>query len=232
MILAIDTSSALTSVALCDGGRVIAEAEHLDARKHAEIAAPLIAQVVDDRRETMTGLRAVVCGVGPGPYTGLRVGIASAIALGLAWEVPVLGMCSLDAIAEERMAHSGTVHGEDHVGQDHVGQDVIHVAIDARRAEVYWAAYAQTGERLEGPLVVAADGDRIAPATVSFPHARWLAMRAARLLDAGATVAHVDYELDAHGADGSATAAALRGASLLPPVALYLRRPDAKEPAS
>ena len=106
------------------------------------------------------------------------------------------------------------------------------MAIDARRAEVYWAAYAQTGERLEGPLVVAADGDRIAPATVSFPHARWLAMRAARLLDAGATVAHVDYELDAHGADGSATAAALRGASLLPPVALYLRRPDAKEPAS
>ena len=92
MILAFDTSSALTSVAVVDGDEVVAEASHLDARRHAEVMSPLLVTVIAgiDRAR----IDAIACGVGPGPYTGLRVGIATALAVGLAWEIPVHGICS------------------------------------------------------------------------------------------------------------------------------------------
>ena len=97
MILAFDTSTALTSVAVIDAGQVVSERVHLDARRHAEVLAPMLSDVLPglDRY----GVTAVACGVGPGPYTGLRVGIASALAMGAAWSIPVHGLCSLDALA-------------------------------------------------------------------------------------------------------------------------------------
>ncbi len=210
MILGIDTSSALTSVAVVDGDLVVAEGGHLDPRRHAEVIGPLLADVVG--RIDRGDVTSVACGVGPGPYTGLRVGIASALALGAAWGVPVLGVCSLDAVAAAELA-------------EHPGSPVT-VAVDARRSEVYWARYDGSGLRVEGPRVGPADG---VPADVvgRHPTGAWVAWRVQALLAAGAVPPSGEVPLDAHGEDSGATANALAGATLLPPRPLYLRRPDA-----
>jgi tRNA threonylcarbamoyl adenosine modification protein YeaZ len=210
MILALDTSSALTSVAVIDlHGDVLVEREHEDARRHAEVLGPLLAEVVagiDIARVT-----AVACGVGPGPYTGLRVGIAAAVALGVAWQVPVHGLCSLDAIAAERQALDPG--------------SVVTVAVDARRRELYWARYDATGRRVEGPRVTPA-AEAPEAAVTAMPHARWVARRVQGLLGSGASPRVGAVPLDRHGDDTGATAAALAGAGLLAPAPLYLRRPD------
>lgn len=210
MILAIDTSSALTSVAVIDAdGATVIMREHEDPRRHAEIIGPMLAEVVGAIDVSTVDL--VCCGVGPGPYTGLRVGIAAAIALGAAWQVPVHGLCSLDAIAAERQASQP--------------QQGVTVASDARRSEVYWARYDSTGARVEGP--------RIAPAVETpegtvraFPHALWVARRVQVLVADGARAWAGELPLDRHGTDFGATAFALAGAQLLAPTPLYLRRPD------
>lgn len=240
MILAVDTSSARTSVAVVDGQRVVAEAAHLDARRHAEVLAPLLADVIAgiDR----ASIEAVVCGVGPGPYTGLRVGIATALAVGVAWQVPVHGICSLDAVAAAALDVEPTAAG-------------LCVALDARRREVYWARYAGDGDRREGPRVAEpatidpdlrrgvwaghgaalhshAFGTLLAAASdegsgASYPLAAWIGRRASALLAAGVAETVAQVRLDEHGDDSGATAHALDGAALLPPRPLYLRRPDA-----
>lgn len=210
MILGIDTASALTSVAVLDAaGQVVITREHEDPRRHAEVIGPLLAEVVtvvDPAAVTV-----VACGVGPGPYTGLRVGIAAAIALGAAWDRPVHGVCSLDAVAAEVQADSGA--------------RPVTVAVDARRSEVYWARYDAVGRRVEGPRV----GPRAATppdAVTAVPRAEWVARRVQALLVAGDVVHHADVPLDRHGEDTGATADALAGVGLLPPRPLYLRRPD------
>src|SRR5690554_2135371 len=81
---------------------------------------------------TPSDLEYVVVGTGPAPFTGLRVGLVTARTLGFAWGVPVLGVCSLDAL--------GAQHGD------------VTVVTDARRKEVYWARYAH-GVRVDGPAV-------------------------------------------------------------------------------
>ena len=220
MILAVDTSSPLTSVAVVDGTEVIAQRQHLDARSHAEVTAPLLQEVLGAGGVEREDVQFIACGVGPGPYTGLRVGIASALAIGLAWDVPVVGLCSLDAIAERAV--------------DSARSTGFRVAVDARRSEVYWAEYDASGERIDGPRVEGwsqVEGefaDWIGPFD-TYPEASWLARRVGRLLSRGDVVSHVDLRLDVHGSDGASTANALRGASLLAPAPLYLRRPDAQE---
>ncbi len=239
MILAFDTSSALTSVSVVAGPSLVADRRHLDARRHAEVLAPLFADV---RREIdPVDVEVVACGVGPGPYTGLRVGIATALAVGTAWSRPVVGICSLDAIA---MA----------VARTRSPGEGFSVATDARRREVYWATYSGDGSRLEGPRVsrpadIAAGlragtwaghgaslfgdlfGTVLSPDDagdpMSYAHAEWVGRRAEELLVAGGTPAVRAMPLDAHGEDTGATSRALGGQELLPPRPLYLRRPDA-----
>lgn len=216
MILALDTSSALTSIAVIDpDGAVVTQHDHEDARRHAEFIGPALGAVVASIDPT--AVTTIACGVGPGPYTGLRVGIVSAIAMGVAWDVPVVGLCSLDALAAEVLADGSHPKG-------------IAVASDARRSEVYWARYDADALRLDGP--------RVRPITDideqvhrGMPHALWVARRVQQLLASGATVLDIDAPLDAHGDDTGATAAALAGVGLLPPRPLYLRRPDAMVPA-
>lgn len=213
MIIGLDTSSSLTSVAAIEeDGTLIATLEHDDPRRHAEVMAPLLQDVVG--AIDVAAVTAIAVGVGPGPYTGLRVAIASGLALGMAWQVPVHGLCSLDAVAAERQAAEP-------------GRPVV-VAMDARRSEAYWAAYDEAGVRVEGPRVRPAEE---VSAALARPHALWVARRVATLL-AGSEV-HAsgaparDLPLDPHGEDSGATAASLAGAGLLPPRPLYLRRPDA-----
>lgn len=127
-VLALDTSSPAVSAALvrvADGVvEVVAERVVLDARRHGE----LLAQGV---REVLGGVRpdAVVVGTGPGPFTGLRVGLMTAAALADAHGIPAYGVCSLDGFVDDGL-----------------------VLADARRKEVYWARYSG-GVRVEGPAV-------------------------------------------------------------------------------
>lgn len=214
-VLGIDTSSELSSVALLDGHDV-REAELTDGRRHAEVLAPLVREVMAGREAPQV----IAVGVGPGPYTGLRVGISTAQALGLAWQVPVVGICSLDAL----------------VAQVDVDGDVL-VHADARRKEWYWAAYDAQRTRIAGPHVNRPDE---LPAVVGElpafgdlrPHARIIAARARDLMNSGEPMVAPITHLSAHGTDTGETASALGTARLLAPYPLYLRRPDAVAPAT
>jgi tRNA threonylcarbamoyl adenosine modification protein YeaZ len=135
LILAIDTATpAVTAgVVRLDGVQVLAERVTVDARAHAEQLTPNVLGALADAGLTVNDLDAVVVGCGPGPFTGLRVGMATAAAYGHALAIPVHGVCSLDAIG---VGTSG---------------DAL-VVTDARRREVYWARY-RDGVRVEGPAV-------------------------------------------------------------------------------
>jgi tRNA threonylcarbamoyl adenosine modification protein YeaZ len=137
VILAIDTATAAVTAGIVrrDGGgiEVLAERVTVDARAHAERLTPNVVAALADAGLSVEDLNAVVVGCGPGPFTGLRVGMATAAAYGHALGIPVRGVCSLDAI-----------------GIDTAGE--VLVITDARRREVYWARYHQ-GVRVDGPAV-------------------------------------------------------------------------------
>jgi tRNA threonylcarbamoyl adenosine modification protein YeaZ len=125
VLLAIDTSAG-TSVAVVDGDAgIIAELNESDTRRHAEVIGTLIAEALREAGTPVTALSGVVAGMGPGPFTGLRVGIAAARAFALGIGKPVIPVVSHDAVAFEH--ESPTI-----------------VVTDARRREVYWSAYRGT----------------------------------------------------------------------------------------
>lgn len=207
VLLAFDTATPVVTVALHDGADVIAERRSGVAMRHGEHLAPLIEEVLASAGLVRQDLTAIAVGVGPGPFTGLRVGLVTARTLGWALDIPVYGVCSLDVLAVEAV-DSGAV------------ATPFRVATDARRKEVYLAAYDEQGRRLHGPVVVRPDeapgegvvvgagadlypealGTRVGPA---LPSAGWLAL----------TVAE-------------------ERAELLDPEPLYLRRPDAVAPGA
>jgi tRNA threonylcarbamoyl adenosine modification protein YeaZ len=137
VILAIDTATpaVIAGVVRLDDTNVevLAERGTVDARAHAEQLTPNVVGALADARLTVDDLDAVVVGCGPGPFTGLRVGMATAAAYGHALDLPVHGVCSLDAIGIETAG------------------DAL-VVTDARRREVYWARY-RGGVRVDGPAV-------------------------------------------------------------------------------
>src|ERR1700756_2082800 len=137
LILVIDTATpAVTAgVVRFDGSScaILAERVTVDARAHAERLTPNVLAALDEAALTMADLDAVVVGCGPGPFTGLRAGMATAAAYGHALGIPVHGVCSLDAIGVRTTGHTLVV-------------------TDARRREVYWARY-RDGLRTVGPAV-------------------------------------------------------------------------------
>lgn len=134
LILAIDTATpAVTAGIVTDDLDVLAERVTLDARAHAERITPNVLAALADATLAMVDLDAVVVGCGPGPFTGLRVGMATAAAYGHALDLPVYGVCSLDAI-----------------GNQSSGETLV--VTDARRREIYWARY-RDGIRTGGPAV-------------------------------------------------------------------------------
>jgi len=132
MILAIDTSVGV-SVALHDGAETIYEFTSNEHGVQGELTAQFISNAISSVEITASGIDNVVVGVGPGPFTGLRVGLASALAFAHARQIPVHGYCSLDAI--------GCFSKGD-----------VAVVSDARRKELYWARYVDV-VRIEGPFV-------------------------------------------------------------------------------
>ena len=134
LILAFDTAAQVVSVAVHDGTRVVGEAAGAGAMAHGELLAPAIADALGQAGAQMGDVTDVAVGVGPGPFTGLRVGVVTALTLGASGKV-THGVCSLDILAAE------------------VGLDTPFLAAtDARRKEVYWALY-DRGVRIEGPAV-------------------------------------------------------------------------------
>ncbi|MGN6753915.1 MAG: tRNA (adenosine(37)-N6)-threonylcarbamoyltransferase complex dimerization subunit type 1 TsaB [Intrasporangium sp.] len=142
LLLAIDTSTTAITVALHDGDRVVAEETTLDARAHAEHLAPGIERSLSAAGARPDDVTDIVVGIGPGPFTGLRVGIVTGRTFGFALGLPVRGLCSLDALG-----HAAWLGG-------HRGE--LLVATDARRKEVYAARYVlddAAAARVAGPVV-------------------------------------------------------------------------------
>jgi tRNA threonylcarbamoyl adenosine modification protein YeaZ len=140
LVLVLDTATPAVTAALAgiagDRVDVVAKRRTVDARAHGELLTPQVDEVLRAGGIDPHGLAAIVAGVGPGPFTGLRVGLVTAAAFGHALGIPTYGVCSLDAIGAAVAAEPAPVL----------------VATDARRREVYWALY-QGGNRIEGPSV-------------------------------------------------------------------------------
>ncbi|MDQ6752129.1 MAG: tRNA (adenosine(37)-N6)-threonylcarbamoyltransferase complex dimerization subunit type 1 TsaB [Actinomycetota bacterium] len=158
-ILSIDTSAiasaALISVTDGSPATVVAGFATEDTRSHAEVLAPGIDSLFADPVAEGPQLHAIVVGVGPGPFTGLRSGIAMARTLSFAWNVPLHGMMSLDALAWDVLAASykhADVAAVIAAGTQHLDGDFV-IATDARRKEVYWARYSREGRLRDGPHV-------------------------------------------------------------------------------
>lgn len=201
VLLALDTATPAVTVAVADGDTVLAHRCTVDARRHGELLAPTIASVLAEAGIDRRSLTQVAVGVGPGPFTGLRVGLVTARTLGAVLDIPVVGVCTLDALALQ----SG-LDGE------------FRVVTDARRQQVYWAAYTTDGglHRVDGPRVDA-------PADVAWDGPA-----------AGVGASIYAESFPGHCGPDHPSAADLcrwvvRGLPLLAPDPLYLRRPDAVE---
>ncbi|MFF3491062.1 tRNA (adenosine(37)-N6)-threonylcarbamoyltransferase complex dimerization subunit type 1 TsaB [Streptomyces sp. NPDC002795] len=209
LLLALDTATPAVTVALHDGTSVVAESSQVDARRHGELLLPAVDRVLTEAGLRLDAVTGIVVGVGPGPYTGLRVGLMTADTFGLALGVPVHGVCTLDALAYE--------------ARDALDGPFV-VATDARRKEVYWARYDDARTRVTEAAV-----DR--PADIASLVEGLPAVGAGALL-------FPDTFPDARGPQNvsAAALAALAaeklaaGEELLEPRPLYLRRPDAQVP--
>ncbi|HEY6425559.1 MAG TPA: tRNA (adenosine(37)-N6)-threonylcarbamoyltransferase complex dimerization subunit type 1 TsaB [Pseudonocardiaceae bacterium] len=216
LVLALDTATPAVTAGLLrlpalGLPELLAQRVTVDARAHGELLMPSVRDVFAAAGMRMRDLAAVVCGVGPGPFTGLRVGMVTAAALGDALSVPVYPVCSLDAIAQAAFAGQGC-------GVD-AGTPLL-VVTDARRREVYWARYDEAGVRVRGPGV-----DR--PADVPLggvPRAAGAAAGAVGLPEVPPAYP------DPAALVGVALTAVRARQPPGPLTPLYLRRPDALEP--
>jgi tRNA threonylcarbamoyl adenosine modification protein YeaZ len=209
LVLALDTATPtlVAGVARWSAGpggaaavEVLAEHAVPSGNRHAELLTPAIRTVLADAGTAVGELDAIVAGLGPGPFTGLRVGVVTATTLADARGLPVVGVCSLDAI----------------------GAGARTVVTDARRKEVYWAAYAADGARTAGPGVARPEELPVAGPFVGDPRF------ADRL---GAPVAPAD--VTTAGLLGAAAPQLADPSAPRPPLTpLYLRRPDAVPPTS
>ncbi|MEU9835454.1 tRNA (adenosine(37)-N6)-threonylcarbamoyltransferase complex dimerization subunit type 1 TsaB [Streptosporangium sp. NPDC048047] len=220
LVLAFDTATPAVTAALHDGERVLAESTTVDARRHGELLVPTIETVLREAGAELADVTVVVAGAGPGPYTGLRVGLMTAQALAASLGVPAYGVCTLDAVAYG----SGL-------------SEPFLVATDARRKEVFWGHYEDMRTRLSGPAV-SRPHDLPGGLPLVGAGARMYAevVGASRLLDApeypfaGALASLAAEQLgepDVREVVESGTHPVL---SLPRPV--YLRRPDAQVPAA
>ncbi|AXE53915.1 tRNA (adenosine(37)-N6)-threonylcarbamoyltransferase complex dimerization subunit type 1 TsaB [Aurantimicrobium sp. MWH-Uga1] len=167
IILAIDTSAG-TSVALVSQGQVLSSRSTPDTMRHAEVVGPFIEEVLTEAGVKAESVTHVAAGMGPGPFTGLRVGIAAADAFAFGAGAILLPMVSHDAVAAE---HFATSH------------EPVLVVTDARRKELFWSKYSKNADgiptRVEGPALAKADevplaeGLRLDAREV---HAHWLGL--------------------------------------------------------
>ncbi|HVV75057.1 MAG TPA: tRNA (adenosine(37)-N6)-threonylcarbamoyltransferase complex dimerization subunit type 1 TsaB [Mycobacteriales bacterium] len=213
LVLAVDTSSPTVAAAVCDvvdgDVRLRSERSETADNRHGERLAPLTVASLRDAGIAPDQLEAVVVGVGPAPFTGLRVGIVTARALSDALGIPAYGVCSLDGIAHRFTTDVGS----------------FAVVTDARRKQVYWGLYDERGARIDGPELAPPDelADRLRGRTTDVVGAGALKYTAA--FD-GFTVREGDPSPRA--VDLVWCVDFTRQPSVLAP--MYLRRPDAQPP--
>jgi tRNA threonylcarbamoyladenosine biosynthesis protein TsaB len=206
VLLAFDTATSAVTVAVADGDRGLASVTTVDARRHGELLAPAIVAVLSEAGVDRRELTAIAVGVGPGPFTGLRVGLVTARTLGAVLAVPVLGVCTHDHLALAS-GLSGT----------------FRVVTDARRKEVHWSEYEAgpaggprrvDGPHVERPATAAWTGPAVGQGSWVYPE--WFPDgRDPQYPSAGALATWV-----------------ARGLATLEPDPLYLRRPDVAQPAA
>jgi len=204
MLLAIDTSAGTSVAILAPDVTTVVRAERTshDTRGHAEIIGTFIQECLDEAQIAVTAITGVVAGMGPGPFTGLRVGIASARAFAWGAGLPLLPVISHDAIALEWF------------GREENSDSPLLVTTDARRKEIYWSTYSQLDAaglpcRVAGPgLVAPSELFATVPSAAGCVRLDALTVSAASI-----------------GLLAIATAAGGRGFPA--PHALYLRAPDA-----
>jgi tRNA threonylcarbamoyl adenosine modification protein YeaZ len=204
LVLALDTATPTLVAGVArwspDGdAEMLAERAVPSGNRHAELLTPAVQEVLAAAGLRMADVEAVVTGLGPGPFTGLRVGVVTAATIADARGLPVAGVCSLDA----------------------VGSGARTVVTDARRKEVYWAAYDDAGARVEGPGVARPEDLLVEGPFVG--DARFADRLGAPVAPAEVTTAGLLRAASAQLADPSSSCP-------LPP--LYLRRPDATPPSA
>ncbi|MEU4782206.1 tRNA (adenosine(37)-N6)-threonylcarbamoyltransferase complex dimerization subunit type 1 TsaB [Micromonospora sp. NPDC023633] len=213
LVLVVDSSTPAVTAALvevaADGVVTRAHRCTVDARAHGELLAPQVDAVLAEAGARPADLGAIVAGLGPGPFTGLRVGLVTAATIGQVLGVPTYGVCSLDAIGHPAAA----------------GEPVL-AASDARRREIYWAVYDGAGQRIVGP--------EVSVPAVAAERARDLAVTAAvgdgahRYADALALPVRDEPRYPDAGVLATLAAERIRaGAPSEALTPLYLRRPDA-----
>ncbi|MCG2621702.1 tRNA (adenosine(37)-N6)-threonylcarbamoyltransferase complex dimerization subunit type 1 TsaB [Arthrobacter sp. I2-34] len=215
LILSIDTSAIASAALLTGEGQTLTAFATEDTRTHAEVLAPGIRALLDESGIRPDQLDALVVGVGPGPFTGLRSGIATARTLAFAWHKPLHGVMSLDAVAADAAPAARAA-----------GHTEFLVATDARRREVYWARYGTDGSGW--PVLL--DGPHVGPAAELPPLPAY--GRGAGIyqdqLDAVAGFGQLQPTAEALGR--TAAARLSHGVPLLDTTPLYLRESDAKVP--
>ena len=211
LVLALDTATPASTAALAEvtgqGMRGVAERRTVDPRAHGELLAPEIAAVLGEAGVRPADLGAIVAGIGPGPFTGLRVGLATAASMGQALGIPTYGVCSLDALGLA------------------AGPGRVLAVTDARRREVYWATYAD-GHRTRDP-------DVARPADVMADVERAVGEGALRYSDVfGVPIDEVLLYPPGAALVSLAANRVRRGAPAEALTPLYLRRPDAVTPVA
>ena len=169
VILGIETSVEHVGVALGDYRGVRAHSMLASDRRHAESLTPMIQFVMQQAEVEMSDLSAVAVDVGPGLFTGMRVGIAAAQSIAWALELPMIPVCSLDVVAMNA----------------HWSESVVAASLDARRGEVYWALYRMRA--------IGAEPQRITEPVVSSPEDL-----AVHLADRGEEIVCVGSGFDRH----------------------------------
>jgi tRNA threonylcarbamoyl adenosine modification protein YeaZ len=180
----------------------------VNPRAHGELLAPSVAEVLTEIGKSPADLAAIVVGVGPGPYTGLRVALVTAAAMSDALAIPAYAVCTLDGLGAA------------------VGGRVL-VATDARRREVYWAIY-DNGKRITEPSVSK-------PAAIELPSGIDAVVGDGGYLYADILTPPLRESPrypDPVALAAGAADRVLAGAPSDPLTPLYLRRPDAVEPGA
>ncbi|QIK65435.1 tRNA (adenosine(37)-N6)-threonylcarbamoyltransferase complex dimerization subunit type 1 TsaB [Nocardioides sp. HDW12B] len=208
MLLALDTSTPLVAVALHDGRGVVHRAVSEARMQHGEQLGVMIDAALRAVGADRLDLTGVAVGVGPGPFTGLRVGVVTARVLSLALDVPTHGVSSLDVLAAAA-ADEQAAGGQP--------PEPFVATLDARRKELFWASYDATGQRVSDLQVTRPDdvpeGLVVGAGPVLYPDA-FTRVAGPTAPDAGVLAQVV---LD-------------RRAEVVAAEPIYLRRPDAQVP--
>ena len=219
-ILAIDTSCGAASVAVADGARLepLAAISRPMARGHAEALAPMVEEAMRGVDGGFASLTRIAVAIGPGSFTGIRVGLAMARAMGVALAIPVVGVSTLAAFAAPLLSEPRS--------------GIIAATIDARHGAVYFQLFEANGRPLGPPRC---DSPRECVRAIGAGPA-WFAGDAAALVASEAQRAGLPYDLDTARAAPDIVALAWMGLAVDPAISparpVYVKPPDARPNAA